>query len=629
MTNEQSLFGYNGRILHINLSEGRWEIEQPDSVWYRTYVGGSSMAGYYLLKNIKPGIDPLGEENVLVFASSVIMGAPMAGFNRFTVAAKSPLTGGFGECEAGGFWGPELKFAGFDAIVIKGKAPKPVYIWINNGEVEIRDADGIWGQDNWKTQEKIREELKDKKVRVASIGPAGENRVLFANVQHELTHFNGRTGMGAVMGSKNLKAIAVRGKQKVKTADPEKLKEVSKWQNQRIKEHPPVVNLSKYGTSFIVPILNHTGILPTRNFKEGTFDGAEGVSAETMHETIFHSKGSCYACSVKCKREVASEDAKYPLNENYGGPEYETVGVLGPLLEVDNIAAVARGGQICNLLGMDTIAAGNTVAFAMECFEEGVISESDTGGQAIKFGDPDIMISLLQDIATRTGFGNILADGVKRAAETIGKGAEKYAFHIKGSELPVHDGRGKTGMAMGYALSATGADHVECPHDTGFAQSVEVLATLGITEPLDPLKLDAQKAKFFMMGQRAFGVNNCFGICNFCSIPVHALSFNKLVEAINAVTGWDTTLFELMRISERSNVMARVFNNREGFTAADDRVISRWHEKMSKGPMKDQSIDKQNLRDAIDTYYEMSGWDKEGRPTRGKLIELNLEWLVD
>jgi aldehyde:ferredoxin oxidoreductase len=622
-------YGYNGRILHVNLADGSWQVEEPSEVWYRTYVGGSSLASYYLLKKLKFGVDPLSEDNMLVFACSVLTGAPLSGFNRYTVAAKSPLTGAFGESEAGGYFGPELKFAGYDAIVIRGQAPRPVYLWIHDGKVEIRDAGNIWGQDNWVTLQQIREELEDKRIRVASIGPAGERLIPFSCVQNELEHFNGRTGMGAVMGSKNLKAVAVRGKKKIKLADPDKVKEIARWHNARIKIHKPNVGLTKYGTTGLLRGLNDTGILPTLNFREGVFEGYEKLAAEAYHETIYHSSGTCYACSVKCKRRVALEDDKYPLDPRFGGPEYEALAALGSMLGNDNLPALAKGNQICNLMGLDVISTGSVIAFAMECFEEGILTEKDTGGQPLRFGNSDAMLWLIEEIAHRRGLGKILSNGVKKAAELIGRGSEKYSFHIKGQEMPLHDGRGKTGMAMGFALSPTGADHVETPHDTAFADIITNLLPLGILEPIDPLVTDAAKVKFFSLGQKAWGINNCYGICNFCSVPIHAMTFARLVEAVQAITGWDTSLFEIMRVSERSNVMARVFNTREGFGPKEDRVIRRWHEEMPTGPLKGQHIDPKEFQDAIDLYYELSGWDKEGKPTRGKLVDLDLEWLIE
>ena len=621
-------FGYNGKILHVNLTRNRWEIEEPDENWYRTYMGGSSLASYYLLKHLKPGTGPLSEENILVFACSVVCGTPISGFNRYTVAAKSPHTGGFGESEAGGYWGPELKFAGFDAVVIRGKAPVPSYLWIHNGEVEIRPAGSVWGKDNFQTQEILKEELGDKRARIASIGPAGEKMVPFACIQNDLEHFNGRTGMGAVMGSKNLKAIAVRGKQKMKMADPDKIKEIATWHTKRVKTHPPNVGLTKFGTPGLVTGLNDSGIFPTRNFNQGTFEHADQLSAPTYHSTIFHSTGTCWACAVRCKRRVEKKDGKYLLDKRFGGPEYEAIAALGSMLEVGDIAAVARGNQRCNLLGMDVCSAGAIVAFAMECFENGLLTLDDTEGQALNFGNADAMLWLIEKIAARQGIGKTLSLGVKKAADVIGKGSDAFAFHIKGNELAFHDGRGKTGMAMGFAVSATGADHIETPHDVAFqGDGVAKLNALGLLEPVKPLETDEEKVKFFVLGQKAWGINNVLGLCNFCSVPIHAMTFPRLVEAVSACTGWETSLHEILTASERSLVMARLFNNREGFSPKDDRVIRRWHEKMPDGPLKGQAIDPQTFQQAIELYYEMSGWDRQGRPLRGKLIELDLGWV--
>lgn len=615
--------------MHVDLTTRRWHIEEPDELWYRTYIGGSCFASYYLLKNLEPGIDPFSEENILIFACSVVTGAPISGFNRYTVAAKSPLTGAYAETEAGGYWGPELKFAGYDAIVIRGCARQPVYLFIDENRIEINPAEFIWGENNWTTLEKLREQLDDKRIRVASIGPAGERLVRFANIGNDLEHYNGRTGMGAVMGSKKLKAIAVRGrKSRIQFADPQEVKAISQWHHKRIKTHPPNIGLNRYGTPNLVKGLNESGMLPTRNFSLGVFEGADKLNAETYHNTIFHSTGTCYACSVRCKRRVALQDDKYPLDPRFGGPEYEALAALGSMLENDNLPALARGNQLCNLLGLDVISTGDVIAFAMECFENGILTEKETD-RPLRFGDADAMIWLIEKIARREGIGDILAEGVRRAAQKIGKQSDRYAFHIKGQEMALHDGRGKTGVAIGFAVSPTGADHIESPHDVAFqGGGISALHPVGLLEPIDPLALDAGKVRFFAHAQKVWGLNNCLGICNFVSVPIHAMTFDKLVDAVKAITGWDTSLYELLKVSERSNVMARVFNNREGFGPKDDRLIRRWHEEMPSGPLKGKKIDPQSLRRALDLYYELSGWDRNGSPTAGKLVELDLDWLT-
>ena len=622
-------YGYNGKILHVNLNDSSYEIEEPSEEFYRTYVGGGGLTSYYLLKDLKPGTDPLGPDNILIFAGSVVTGAPLSGFSRYTVSAKSPLTGAFAETEAGGYFGPELKFSGYDAVVIKGKAEKPVYLWINEGDVEIRDAGAIWGLENADTRDKIREEVGESKARVASIGGAGERLVLLSNVMNEMKHANGRTGMGAVMGSKNLKAIACRGESKnISFSDPEKVKELVSWHSKRIKEHQPNINFSKFGTPMFVVALNNGGILPTRNFREGTFEGAEKIGVPGL-ETVLKRSGTCYRCTVGCKRVVEME-APYELDPKYGGPEYEALAAFGSFCGVDDIGAVCKANEQCNRYGLDCIGVGATIAFAMECFEEGILTESDNDGKKVLFGDAAGMLDLVEKINSREGLGDILAQGVKRAAEKIGNGADAFAFTIKGQELPMHDPRGKTGVGLSYALSPTGADHIETPHDGSFVgDGLNFIKPLGILEAPEPTKLDEAKVRFFKQGQLSWSMTNLLGICNFTAAPVLALKFEKIVEAVRAITGWETNLYEIMQATERSEVMMRIFNNREGFTPDDDKLFRRLHEPLPEGASKGQYIDPEDLEKAIKFYYEIMGWDENGKPTRAKLWDLKLEWLPE
>ncbi|RJQ55453.1 MAG: aldehyde ferredoxin oxidoreductase [Desulfobacteraceae bacterium] len=622
-------YGYNGKVLHVNLNQLSFKVEEPPENFYRTYFGGGGLAAYYLLNELKPGTDPLGPENILIFALSVVTGAPLSGFSRYTISAKSPLTGGFAETEAGGYFGPEMKFSGYDAIVMRGKAPNPVYLWINEGKVEIRDAAAVWGLENGDTLDRIREELGEPKARIASIGPAGERMVLFSNVMNELAHANGRTGMGAVMGSKNLKAIACRGEAKnMAFADPEKVKELVSWHSKQIKSHHPNTNYSKFGTPMFVMGLNNAGILPTRNFKEGVFEGAEKIGVPGM-EKILKRSGTCYRCAVGCKRVVEMK-SPYDIDARYGGPEYETLAAFGSLCGIDDLGAVAKASELCNRYGLDSIGTGATIAFAMECAEEGILTDADMDGRKVVFGDTEGMLQLVEKINRREGIGEILAQGVKRASEKIGKGSDRFAFTIKGQEIPMHDPRGKTGVGLSYALSPTGADHVETPHDGSFVgDGVGFIKPLGVLDPPVPEALDDAKVRFFRQGQLAWSLNNMLGICNFVAAPVLALKYEKLEEAVRAVTGWETNMYELLRATERSQVLMRVFNNREGFGPDDDRLFRRLHEPLPAGPSKGKRIAPEDLKKAIRLYYEMSGWDEAGRPRRAKLIDLGLEWLPE
>jgi len=625
-------YGYNGKILRVDLMTKKLKVEEPGEVFYRTYLGGGGLASYYLLRELRPGIDPLGPENMLIFGSSVISGVPIAGMTRYTVAAKSPLTGGYGEAEAGGFWGPELKFSGFDAIIITGKATKPSYLYIHDGQVELRSAEKLWGLETGPAQEIIREDLKEPGARVALIGPAGEKMVRYACVVNELKHVNGRTVMGAVMGSKNLKAIAVRGTNKLEVKNLEKFHELSKSLAELIGQHGPNKVLRKLGTPNLVMALNTQGILPTKNFHTGVFAGAEKISGEKMAETILKTEEGCYACAVRCKRAVEIPSGPYTTSCEYGGPEYETLSALGSLLCIDDLAAISKGNELCNRYGLDTISTGAAIVFVMECFENRLLTKADTDGLEFKFGSAEAVLKAVEWIAFRKkGLGDLLAEGVKAAAAKIGKGAEKYALHIKGQELPMHDPRGKTGQGLSFAVSPTGADHIEAPHDTPFAMAgpmLERVAPLGLLEPVPTLEFGPRKVRNYVYLQFVWSLYNSLGVCNFVAGPVWALPLNRLVEVVNAVTGWETSLWELLKAGERTVTMARVFNLREGFGRKDDMLPDRLFEPLESAPLQGKAIDRKEFEEALTMYYEAMGWDpKEGVPTRGKLAELNLFWL--
>ncbi|MCL1940226.1 MAG: aldehyde ferredoxin oxidoreductase family protein [Desulfovibrionaceae bacterium] len=614
-------FGYNGKILCVDLTAGTWSVDEHDATWYRTYWGGGALATWYMQKLIPPHCDALGPENVLVFATSVLCGAPISGFSRYTVAAKNPLTGGFGEAEAGGYFGPELKHAGFDAVVFTGKSPKPVYLWINKGEVALRDAGHLWGLENAPLQDAVRQELDDQKVRIASIGPAGENMVRLACITNELIHANGRCGMGAVMGSKNLKAVVCRGDESsIEYADPEALQQVNKWHRKALTEHMPNVNLGKLGTPMHVMAQQNAGILPTRNWSEGVFEGAENLGVPG-YEKILEGRHTCYKCSVACKRVVNNVSDK-----RYGGPEYETLAAFGSMCGVADLNAVSRAHERSNALGLDTIGAGAAVAFAMELAENGIIDKSEIAG----FGDADGMLRLVENIAARKGFGAVLAEGVARAAKSIGKGAEAFAFTVKGQEPAFHDPRGKTGVGMGFALSPTGADHIEAPHEVAFqGEAVRMIAPLGILESPVPTDNGPRKVRYFMEGEKSWAMNNTLGVCNFVVAPIFAMTYGKLCEAVTAITGWQTSLYELLLAGERSVVMARMFNTREGMSSNDDKLFRRLHEPLPEGPSAGKKIDEKEFRAALDLYYEMMGWDEKGIPRPGKLHALNIGWMAE
>ena len=612
-------YGYNGKILRVNLSSKKISTEEHDDIFYRRYMGGRGFISYYLLKELKPGIDPLGPDNKLIFATGVITGGRVGGSGRNSVGAKSPLTNGYGEAEAGGYWGPELKRTGYDAIIFEGKSEKPVYLWIGSDEPELRDASKLWGKTTLDTQEVIREELGERAIKVASIGPAGENLVRVSCIINDVTRAYGRSGMGAVMGSKNLKAVAVRGKKPPAVADTEKVKGIVKWLSENYSK-----GFQDVGTAGGVMGLNRNSGLPTRNFQDSSFEGAEAITGQTMRDTILIKRDTCYACPVRCKRVVKTE-GKYEVDPAYGGPEYETVGSLGSNCGVDDLEAIAKGNEICNAYSLDTIGVGTTIAFAMECFERGIITEKDTGGIELKFGNADAMVKMVEMIGNREGFGDVLAEGCMRAAEKIGRGAAKYAMHVKGQEFPMHEPRWKQGMGMGYAISPTGADHVQSIHDGGSGEHPGGLLRLGVLEGRPANDLSPAKVRMFVYQQHWNSFANCAGLCIF--LPY---SYNQQAEVIQAITGWDVTTWELMKAGQRGTTMARAFNIREGFTRKDDYLPKRMHEAFTSGPIEGVAVGEDRLDKAISVYYDMMGWDREtGVPTRGCLQELDIEWVAD
>jgi aldehyde:ferredoxin oxidoreductase len=612
-------FGYHRRILRVNLTDGQITVETPDDVFYRRYLGGAGFVAYYLLKEVPPNTDPLGPENRLIFACGPLTGAPLAGSGRNAIGARSPLTGAMGESEVGGFWGAELKAAGFDAIIVQGQAASPLYLWVHDGEAELRDAAHLWGLENKPAQTAIREELDEKRARVALCGPAGEKLVRYANIVADLKHAAGRTGLGAVMGAKKLKAVAVRGTSKVPLADPAEVGALARWMRDNYRDL--MGKFPDLGTGVSMVPYNLDGTLPVHNFRDGHLDGADVLGREGLAEHVVVRMESCYACAVGCKKVVDLEEP-YPVDPAYGGPEYETAAGLGANCGVADVYAVTKASERCNALGLDTISAGGTIAFAMECFEAGLLTAEDTGGLDLRFGNAEAMLQLLDLIATRQGIGDLLAEGTKRAAEQIGGGAERFAVHVKGQEVPYHDPRIQHGLGLGYAVSYTGADHCHSAFDSNYEHEagMDSVRNLGVLEPMPPTWLGPEKVRAILYGSLRQHLNNCLGLCNF--LPYRN---DQVVEAVRAVTGWDTTAWELWKAAERLVTMARAFNVRQGFTPADDRLPPRMAEPLGPG----EPIDPSSVEAALPLYYEMMGWDPNtGVPRAAKLYELGIGWVT-
>lgn len=626
------MYGTTGKILRVNLSTSELVIEELAEDFYRLYPGGKALAGYILLNEMSANIDPFSPENVMVIANGLLTGAPVSTATRYTVSAKSPLTNTYGESEAGGFWGPELKMAGLEAIVITGKSPQPVYLWIQDGEIEIRPANHLWGRKTAKVQEMIRTELGDKKIRVLQIGPAGENLVRYAGLTNDLRHFNGRNGMGAVMGSKNLRAVAVRGRthyQKL-ARDPKALIALGRTLAQRVKESPQAWGLQNTGTPGLVEPLNSGGMLPTRNFLQGAFENVDDIKWEVYESELLTARRSCYACAIRCKREVQVDGEP----SVYGGPEYESLGSLGPNCGVGDLHAIAKANDLCNAYMLDSISTGMAISFAMECFEHGLLTLEDTNGLELRFGNAEAMLTMVEWIALREGLGDLLAEGVMRAAEKIGGDAHSFAIHVKGQELPMHEPRGKYNVGMGYAISEIGADHLVVAHDSMLANPEGIpfknAQPLGITEAQPVRSMNDEKMRQFYILEKVTSFEKVIGYCFFGPAPRSYILMDEVLDSVNAATDWNLTLDDLLEIGERATNMARVFNAREGFTRKDDTLPERLFSPLENGVLKGEVFPRDEFESALTILYSIKGWDPEtGTPTRERLEALSLDWAAD
>ena len=617
--------GYNGKVLRVNLSNEQTTIEEIDEVFCRRYLGGTGFIAYYLLSETKAGVDPLGPENRLIFALGPLTGLSLAGCARHTVGAKSPLTGGIAKAEVGEFWGSQLKRAGFDAVVIEGKAKNPVYLWIKNGKVEIKEAAHLWGKKTKETQDTIRSEMGDSKIRVAMIGLAGENLVKYACVMNGLADAAGRGGMGAVMGSKNLKAIAVKGDNMPPINNNDGVKKLNQW----FKENMNLLkSFSDFGTGGVMSRFENLGNLPVRNFRDGGFPNIDKITPQTLRETIRVGMEGCFACPVRCKKIVECEEP-YQVDRAYGGPEYETLASFGSACGIDDLKAIAKGNEMCNAYSLDTISAGISIAFAMECFEKGLLTSEDTNGMELVFGNADAMLKTIDLIAHREGIGDLLAEGVARAAEKIGKGSEAFAMHVKKLEFSMHEPRLSKSLGLGYMVNPHGADHMDSLIDiffSAFTEQPNVVIPDGVQLGLDPAPFDdigSRKVALFKAFQSKRIIADSSVYCDF--LPY---SYLQLAELTSTVTGWDTSVMELMRISERILTMCRLFNVREGLTADHDKLPSRSFEPTKGGPLADISLTVEEMDKAKRYYYYLMGWDEKGVPLQEKLEELGIDHLT-
>jgi aldehyde:ferredoxin oxidoreductase len=622
--------GYNGKILHVHLDNLTLETETPPESFYRELMGGSAMGATYLLQNTPANADPLGPENTLALMLGVTTGAPISGQSRLTAVAKSPLTDGVGDSQCGGFIPAELKFAGFDGIVVHGAAQKPVYLWIHDGVAELRLADHLWGKTTGEVDDLLKEELGDPRIQVMQAGIAGENGVRYAAIINMANRANGRTGMGAVMGAKKLKAIAVRGKQRPSLADKKGLNELARWGSVNF-EDSDVYGLGLFGTAEVLSYQQSDGGLPTQNWRSGSFEGWQSIDGKIMAKTILKERDTCYACTVRCKRVVEVTEGPYPVEQRYGGPEYETLATFGSYCGIDNLEAVAYANQLCNAYGMDTISCGATIAWAMDAFEAGLLTLEDTGGLELRFGDHQMMTRLVEMIARREGFGDLLAEGSARAAQKIGRGSEDLVVAVKKQELPAHMPQVKRSLGLIYAVNPFGADHQSSEHDPSYEDYPERMKQIGLTNPQPADNLNAEKVKYAYTTQCLYSAMDSVNVCQFVYGPAwHLYDAEQLAQMISLVTGWDVSVDELLVVGERRLNLLRTFNAREGIGRADDKLPKKMFQPLKGGASDGVAVTEAEFETALDMYYELAGWDvATGMPTKEKLEKLGFDWLAE
>ena len=630
-------YGYHGKILHVDLTAGKLEVEEPPEDFYRKYMGGSAMGLYYILRDMPAGVDPLAAENILTLMLSVTTGASISGQSRINANAKSPLTGAIGDSQAGGFFPAEMKFAGVDGLVIKGRSPKPVYLSIIDGDAKLCDAAHLMGKVTGEVEAILKQEVGDPKAEVLQCGPAAEKGVRFSSLVNMSNRNNGRTGMGLVMASKNLKAVVVRGKHKPEVADPNALTSLNREGPKEMPLNPDMDSLGKLGTAGVVMFQNTTGTLPTRNYNEGQFEGCEPISGEVMYDTVLKERDTCYACVVRCKRVVEISEGPYQVNPLYGGPEYETLATFGSYCGISDLAAVSLANQICNMQGIDTIACGATIAFAMECFEKGIITKEQTGGLELRFGNPEVMLEVLNQIVTNSGpLGKILSQGSARAAKVWGPRAEECLITVKSNEAPAHMPQAKKSLALIYAVNPFGADHQSSEHDPYYEGepaklNLDRLKELDLKDPTSPGSLGPEKVRYAAYTQICYSLLDTLELCQFVWGPAWTLyGPSDLVRLVNAVTGWRVSLFELMKVGERRLNMLRLFNSREGLDRKQDVLPKKFFKPLAgTGPTAGVSIDPKEFEEALDLYYQIMSWTPDGIPTRAKLVDLGIEWAAE
>ncbi len=618
-------YGYTGKTLRINLSRGKITVHRLEKELMVNFLGGRGFNSKRLFDEIKPGLDPLSPENKLIFATGPLVGTMFPTASRFNVSAKSPLTGILGDSNAGGHFASEMKFAGYDQIILEGRSKKPIYIFIDDDSVEFRVADHLWGRNVYETDREIKKDLGDQNVQIAVIGPASENGVKFGGIFANLMRAAGRTGMGTVMASKKVKALAVRGSKSVEVADPGKFEKLVEEIEGEIYGHPQYWPRRSMGTTRILMVANMMGFLPTRHFTSGVFEHAEEVSGEKLVEEYNVKTRACFSCILPCSRFYVVRKGKYTglCGE---GPEYESLSSFTARIGNSDIQVALKANDMVNKLGLDAITTAECISWAMECYEKGLITKEEADGLDLTWGNEETILTLIEKIANREGFGDILADGVRKAAEKMGRGRE-IAFHVKGLELIQADPRGLKGYGLGYAVASRGGDHLRS--EPFFELSGDLkrgLELFGIPETADRLAYKG-KGKLVCFFEEWCAVADALEVCKNVAENMEILPFNKAAETIKAATGMEMSGEDIRKIGERIVNVERGFLVREGIRRRDDTLPKRFLvEPMPNGPCKGSKFE---LEPMLNEYYVERGWNPEnGVPTEKKLKELGLTYVV-
>ncbi|MFZ2098802.1 MAG: aldehyde ferredoxin oxidoreductase family protein [Anaerolineales bacterium] len=613
-----------GQILRVNLTSGHITTENLNTQWARQTLGGAGLATRYLFELTPPGINPLGPENVLIFMTGALTGTPSASASRYSVVAKSPQTGYWGQSNSGGFFGPALKWSGFDGVIFEGISPEPVYLVLLDGKAELRKANHLWGMTVPECDDQLQLEL-GRPVTVACIGPGGENLVRYAAIMNNKHRAAGRTGMGAVMGSKRLKAIACAGNRHISLHNSSEFNQVTQRQREFMDESILKIGFEAYGTNMIADMVNVRGGYPSYNWQYGTFEQIDNVNGQAMTDQILVEGVRCFACPVACGRGTEIRQGKWK-GAHGEGPEYETTNTLGAMCGVDDLNAITMANYRCNEYGLDTISTGATIAFAMECYQKGILKDDQTGGIALEFGNPDLLVDLVEQIAKREGIGDLLAEGSRRMAEILGNDSEHFAMQVKGLELPAYDPRAAKITGLGYVTASRGGDHMN-----GYIQGPTFIdipfLIVDDSTIRNPFVADPQDARVLIDMENALSVLDALGGCKFMGVLISA---DEIVELVQAATGWDFNLDEFRKCGDRLQTMARAYCAREGMRREHDILPARLMlDPLPDGPAQGMVLDRASLKKMKDAYYELRGWDvATGIPTPTKLHELDLDYLI-